>query len=410
MKHIILPCNYLSSIGLKETFFLSYLVDTVPKCNSTLAFFQVNKKEILEKKIMDCLKSEEITSIIDKLFDYGFVFKCRKNGRITKKITLNYVNMAFFDMVGEEKYLSILKDYEDNHYIGKYIELKDVEYVNDNEFGYPLLEKYFSNTVIERKSDINAIYSFNIKKVFSHIKDGEFVPNNDSFDTIANIESMFIQGETSPFMLEKIPFGYGLRVGYKKFSWKELSINVEDESDSDVYVDEKTAARNDLMAYYKYLRISDTMHKPIVEWTVRDFIAYLYCGMAKQREDVGNFIFPDFKKDAYKFKVLIDKYGKKSLNKLIYYSYKHTREISEYCRIKDFNPTVSTFFVDWIVKKVFDFIDHYENNMQYDKLSKALAESSKSEKKEEVTIEKNIDNGKLMSLRKEFNENKPVKK
>ena len=408
MRIINLPCNYVVSIGLKETVFLSYLIDTISKFNSTLPFFQVNKKDILSKSWMNCIKQEEISGIIDKLFSFGLVFKCRKSGKITRKITLNVINMAFYEMFGEEKYIASLKDFENKKYIGKYISRSDIENSTDIDFAYPIINKYIANDLIERKKCLEAIYDFDISKTSSHIKDGKFIYKKDTDGELANIESMFLIPLSSQFFKDDSVYGINLISGIDKFVLDDLPIE-SDESDSDEEVSEKDLARNDLIAYYRYLRIGDTLKKPIINWTVRDFIAYLYCGMAKQKELVGGFIFPDFKKDAYKFKLLMNKYGNKNLNRLIYYAYKHTNEISDHCRIKNFNPTVSTFFVDWIVKKIFEFIEYYENNAQYDRLSKILNSQNQDKIKSEQKLEKENDDVKLNMLRKEFNENKPLK-
>lgn len=405
MKKIILPTNYIESIGLKETFFLSFLIDTMPKCNSFLPVFQVTTKNITSENYMRTFKIAETKEIISKLYDFGFVFKVKKSNKITKSITVNVMNMIAFDCLGVEKYVCYLKDIETNKYVGKYIGFDSVdEFTTVEEFSFDFLNSYVRRENI--KDDFRSICSFNIKKASKQIKDNEFIPKESELKI--NIESCFLQNINSPFISKEVSYGEILRSGAKGFALPEFEDEDTDSDSSSTFETEKDKARNDLNSYYKYLKIGETMKKPVLEWTPRDFIAYIYCGMAKMREEFGDFIFPDFSKDAYRIKILMSMYGNKRLQKLIYYSYKMPERIEYSCRIKNFKPTISTFFIEWQVVKIFEFIEDYENNKEYDALAKKLREA-KQVKREEVELEKSPSPDKLLSLRDRFNTNKQEK-
>ena len=67
---------------------------------------------------------------------------------------------------------------------------------------------------------------------------------------------MFLIPLSSQFFKDDSVYGINLISGIDKFVLDDLPIE-SDESDSDEEVSEKDLARNDLIAYYRYLRIGD---------------------------------------------------------------------------------------------------------------------------------------------------------
>lgn len=428
MKEILaVPYHYLNEVGLKESVFFSYLILKNNLDEANIPSFVVNKSQIKEKGEINFLTAADITAAIDALFNIGFVFIHKKFGKKTKEISLNVMNVLLFEFFGMEKYKSMLIEYDTNRYSGKYI---PYDYLNTDGFKIPDFPSMFGKggyINIGENSEhtpeiiieiIKSVYRFDVRNIDKHISGNSFIPFDDGEDFPVNIESMFMYGFSNLMNGVKIPYYEAVNSGCDFQIGDDFVVKKDEESNSEPEIPSlKDLARNNVMKYYEYMQISATMKKVIMEWNARDFVSYLYCGLAKIGEEEGNFIFPDFKRDTARIKKLMDKYGNKRLNKVIYNMVKRKDEMVEFCKLKDFNPSLATLSVDWIFEKMLTFVHHIEHEDSITELRKQIAENNSVEDDKDDSEKENLKNetdgsnlgNKLNELRNTFNQNKEKK-
>lgn len=418
------PYYYLNDVGLKECVLLQYFFEEIKECTGNIASFVLNKSEICERSRIKFLSQDEVQSGIDNLFKFGFIFFHKKSGKKTRKFSINVMNIILYELLGKQEYESRLSEFDTKKYCGFIIpfdSLKLMDIKIQDRRSMTEKKKYinFENGEEAVFNDICAVYRFNVRRTAKHMDGDKFVPGVDGKEFPSNIESMFAFAKDSPF--------YGAEEKYRVISVGGILEGVVDEpeeeepsnsssesaSESEPEVSDRELARNDLMKYYDYMKISIAMRKPIIQWTARDFVAYLYCGIAKLQEKEGNFIFPNFAKECTQMKRIMEKWGNKRLNKIIYCMVKKTDEMVKYCGFKDFHLSFSVLNIDWMMERIWEFVQEDETNEQLKKLTaQQMAgknKPEKSEQKPEEPLDNDVDDGTLSKYRDSFNNGKEEK-
>ena len=414
------PYYYLNDVGLHECLVLQHFMNNISSTSGNVASFTLNKSEICKKSEIKFLSSANIQSGVDGLYNIGFLFFHKKAGKRTRRLSINILNMILFEVLGKELYLSSVVEVDNNKHCGLYVPLESFHPEDIKVQDRPTMTCGCGYIDLSRDTQdifdtICSVYKFDNKKIAKHIKDGKFVPFVDGSEFPVNFESMFAFTANHPLHGEKEKYRIICKGGDVREDLDNADIPEEEEdssgsSDSSgeepIEASAKDLARNDLNEYYKYMKIGLAMKKPIIQWNARDFVAYLYCGMAKLKENRGDFMFPDFARECTQMKRVMGKYGNKRLNKIIYCMVKHTDEMIESCGFKDFNLSFSVLNVDWMMDKMWGFIQDYESNKQIEKLRNqqlGIASVKKSEQKEDTPLDNSTDGDRLNKYRDRLN-------
>jgi hypothetical protein len=419
------PYYYLNDVGLKECVLLQYFFEEIKECTGNIASFVLNKSEICERSRIKFLSQDEVQSGIDNLFKFGFIFFHKKSGKKTRKFSLNIMNIILYELLGKQEYEARLSELDTKKYCGFIIpfdSLKLTDIKIQERRSMTERKKYinFENGDEAVFNDICAVYRFNVRKTSKHMDGDKFIPGVDGKEFPSNVESMFAFAKDSPFFKadEKyriISIGGVLEgvVDEPDEDESNSGSSSESNSQSEPEVSGRELARNDLMKYYSYMKISIAMKKPIIQWTARDFVAYLYCGIAKLQENRGNFLFPNFAKECTQMKRIMEKWGNKRLNKIIYCMVKKTDAMIEYCGFKDFHLSFNVLNVDWMMERIWDFVQEDEANAQMKKLTEqqmgAKRNPEKSEQITETPLDNSVDGDTLSKYRDSFNKGKEEK-
>lgn len=408
------PYYYLNDVGLHECLLLHYFVHNINSCTGNIASFTLNKSELCKKSTIKFMSESDVQSGMNGLFDSGFVFFHKKSGKKTRKFSINIVNMVLFETLGSELYKSLLSEFDNGRYCGKVIPIDSVSAVDINIQDRPsMTEKggYISLSGGEQEvfDILSAVYRFDVRKLSKHVKNNMFVPSVDGDKLPCNVESMFAVAPDSPLynIKEKykvIAFGGGVVVSESQQS--DDQTDEDSNSEEVVEVSKKDLARNDYLAYCDYMKVKTAMRKPINQWTARDFVAYLYCGIAKTREKDGDFVFPNFARECTQMKRVMEKYGNKRLSKIIFHMVKNTDVLVEYCGFNDFHLSIYTLNIDWMMNKMWDFVQDFEEREQLKKLREQKLEhenNKKSEQKTEIPLDKSVSGDILNKYRESFN-------
>lgn len=412
-----IPYQYIKDVGLGESAMLLYLMKMVSSSKTIVGQHLINKKQMREDDCINFIQDSMFDSFIEKLYDFGFVHFYRKSGRKTRTISVSVVNIIMYELLGKEQYLLNLTEYETKRLCGKVIPFSLIDSLN---FDFPeyksMTSKNFyvsyDSSIDEVVKQVKNVYLFDIQKIDKFIDDGgNFIPKEDGGKTApVNQCSFFMLGHNS--LIFNGPLYHNLLYGGKITI--NANIEQEDIQDDDCEPTLKELARNNYNKFCEYMCIGQTMKKPILEWNSKDFVSYIYCGLAKLRENEGDFVFPDFSKDCTRMKKLMDKYGNKRLNKVIYMMVKNTEDMAEYCRFVNFKPTPSILSVDWMFDKMLDYVSHVESENAQASLSQILqnnvVKNDNVKPVEQVIDLKNEDNCvKLKELRETFNKDKETK-
>lgn len=407
-----LPYQYIVDIGLGESAMLLYLVKMVSSSDKIVGQYLINKKQMRENNLINFIEENNFDTLVDKLYNFGFIHFHRKANRKTRSVSVSVVNMIMYELLGKEQYLLNLEDYETKKMCGRIIPYNSIDSLSFNfpEYKSMTSKNYYISYSCDIKDVIEQIknmYFVNIQKIKDNVVDGKFVPpKKNSSNLPVNVYSFFMNGNKT--IEANLPLYYGFLYGM------DIKINTDiDVGDVDNEEDEPTLkelARNDYGKFCEYLCIGQTMKKPILSWNSKDFVSYIYCGLAKLRENDGDFVFPDFSKDCARMKKLMDKYGNKRLNKVIYTMVKNTDDMAEYCKFNNFKPTPSILSVDWMFDKMLDYVSHIENERISDSLSQVIQQNTKIDNSiKEDSLKKEDNSVKLNELRETFNKNKETK-
>lgn len=407
MKDIFaIPYQYINDIGLRESALLLYFIKQLSGQKTIPGRVLINKKQMCSDGLIKFVEESYIDSAIDKLYNFGFIHFHRKSGRKTRIISISIVNIVFYELFGRDQYLANLNEYETKKYCGKIIPYEIIDSVASSKPEYQSMTSRgfyisYANELTKILEQVKNMYLFDIQKIDKMIDaGGNFIPSEKKPNNIpANVCSLFAVGslaiEKKYPLYECISYGSKMKV--------DLSNSMAECSEEDSEPTIKELARNDYNKYCEYLNIGTTMKKPILEWNSKDFVSYIYCGLAKLNEKDGDFVFPDFARDCTRMKKLMDKYGNKRLNRVIYLMVKNTDEMVEFCRFKDFKPTPSILSVDWMFDKMLDFASYIDKEKAQRDLMQMLNSTTSGDlKKEDNDV-------KLKELRETFNKNKETK-
>lgn len=389
------PLYYLNHVGVYESIVLKYLMNSSNKNN--IARFIINKSDIQKINDLKPLSNKDnLSKAMDRLFNMGFVFYHLKSGKKKRTFSICAMNIVLFEVFGFEKYMSMLTDYQDRKYIGKFIPYSYIESEPDDlKFGCPtIFDKYKYVVKYDIKKVIKSIYGFNFSR-FKRMSIGErYVSESDlNFFTIDNI---LLFGKPMIQNFEEAIYDSIFSGFIKK---ENIIEDEESNSDEPEYEDPREKARNDLQEYYSYMKIREVMKKPIADWTPKDFVSYIYCGMAKDN-GVGDFVFPDFAKDSASMRRAMEKYGNRRLSKIINALVKNKYDIMREYNIKEIRLGTSILFVDWIIDKVILFIEKNEEQKVIGNLTEKIINHQKKQ------AECQLSDNKLDELRKNFNKEK----
>lgn len=409
MKEIFsIPYQYINDIGLRESALLLYFIKKISAEGGLPGRVVINKKSMCSDSFIKFIEESYLDTAIEKLYSFGMIHFHRKSGRKTRIVSVSIVNIIMYELLGKDKYLANLEEYETRKCCGKIIPYNVIdsldfsipEYQSMTSRNYYVTYASGADEVIKL---IKNMYLFDLTKIQKYIDDGgNYIPKEEKHKNCpVNVFSFFQIGNNV------LKFGRPIYDAIKYgAAGVEVTISKEDE-EIDTEDNEPTLkelARNSYEKYCEYLGIGATMRKPILDWNSKDFVSYIYCGLAKLNEKDGDFVFPDFAKDCTRMKKLMDKYGNKRLNRVIYLMVKNTDEMIEFCRFKDFKPTPSILSVDWMFDKMLDFASYIDK----EKAQKDLLEIMNSSHNGE-DLKKEDDGVKLKELRETFNKNKETK-
>lgn len=414
MKDVFaIPFQYIKDIGLDGSAMLLYLIGIVSRDKSIPGKYLVNKKQMKENDLINFIHDSEFDNLIDRLYDFGFVHFHRKAGKKTRTVSISVVNIIMYELLGKEQYVMNLAEYETKKFCGKIIPYSVIDSLS---FSFPEYKSMTSKNfyvsycagIEEVVRQVKNMYVFDIQKIDRYIDDGgNFISKEEKHkNNPANVCSLFMVGHGSLVFGEQL-YHIFLHGG-------KISTSMEQEKEDDVEDSQeptlKELARNSYEKFCEYLQIGQTMRKPILDWTARDFVSYIYCGLAKMNEESGDFVFPDFAKDCTRMRRLMDKYGNKRLNRVIYLMVKNTDEMVEFCRFKDFRPSPSILSVDWMFDKMLGYASYVDKEKASKELSEILIKNTDTQDNgKEEPLKKQEDDVKLKELREFFNKNKETK-
>jgi hypothetical protein len=408
MKEIFsIPYQYINDIGFRESALLLYFMRKISREGGLPGKVLINKKNMCSDYFINFIEESYLDTAIEKLYNFGMVHFHRKAGRKTRIISISVINIIMYELLGRDKYLSVLEEYETKKCCGKIV---PYEVIDSLSFAIPEHQSMTSkNYYIDYCSGVDEViklvknmYLFDLTKIQKYIDDGgNYVPKEEKHkNNPVNVFSFFQIGN------DVLNFG---RPVYNAIMYGAANVKINLGSDNDYSEDDNTEptlkelARNNYEKYCEYLGIGLTMKKPILDWNSKDFVSYIYCGLAKLNEKDGDFVFPDFAKDCTRMKKLMDKYGNKRLNRVIYLMVKNTNEMIEFCRFKDFKPTPSILSVDWMFDKMLDFASYMDKEKAQKDLMSIINTSVNG------NLKKEDDGVKLKELRETFNKNKETK-
>lgn len=413
MKEVFaIPYQYIGDIGFKECAMLLYLISKVNEDVSIPGKYLINKKQMCSDRIVNFIHEADIDSCIEKLYGFGFVHFHKRSGKKTRTVSISVVNIIMYELLGRDQYLSSLEEYDTKRFCGKIIPYSVIDSLS---FSFPEYKSMTSKNfyvsycagVEEVVRQVKNMYMFDIQKIDRYIDDGgNFISKEEKHkNNPANVCSLFMVGHSSLVFEEQLYhiFLHGGKINVRG--------NIEKKDDDENIVEPtlKELARNSYEKFCEYLQIGQTMRKPILDWTSKDFVSYLYCGLAKLNEGSGDFVFPDFARDCTRMKRLMDKYGNKRLNKVIYLMVKDTDNMIEYCRFRDFRPSPSILSVDWVFDKMLDYVSYVEKETAHNELSNMLSKQGPVAQKQDEHLKKEDSDVRLKELRETFNKNKETK-
>ena len=413
-----IPYQYINDIGIYESAMLLYLIKKVCEFDGLFGKYLINKRGIREDYMSKFIPEKEIDRTILKLYDFGFLFFNIKSGKRTRTISISVFNIILYELSGKEQYLSSLSEYNDNRIQGKIItydalcsmKLSIPDFISMTSKNFYI---NYEDGIDSITKQLKSLYFINMDKIEKDDLVGEIAindiydENNKSIRQTMLLSNGFVKICDKPLYREFFDKG---KIFVLKHGSDDCSENSNSNSNRNITL--KDEARNNYSKFCEYLKIGQTMRKPICEWNARDFVSYIYCGLAKMNEDSGDFIFPDFSRDCARMKRLMDKYGNKRLNRIIFLMVKNTDDMVSFCGFKNFKPSPSILSVDWIFDKMISYSNYVDNKNSY----KALEESIANKENEDIgnnnldeDLKKDNCDVKLMELRKVFNKDKETK-
>lgn len=408
MKDIFaIPYQYINDIGLRESALLLYFMKKISSSHTLPGRVLINKKSMCSDGLINFVEESYIDTAIEKLYNFGILHFHRKSGRKTRIISISVINIIMYELLGKDKYMASLEEYETKKCCGKIVPYSIIDSLSFSipEYQSMTSRNYYINYNSGIKEVINLVknmYLFDITKIQKYVDaEGNYLPKEEkNKNNPVNVFSFFHMG------IDTLVFGKPVYEAIKYGSTNvkinvEKEVSIDDEEDNEPTL--KELARNNYEKYCEYLGIGSTMKKPLLDWNSKDFVSYIYCGLAKLNEKDGDFVFPDFARDCTRMKKLMDKYGNKRLNRVIYLMVKNTDEMIEFCKFKNFKPTPSILSVDWMFDKMLDFVSYVDKEKAQRDLMQILSSTTGNDlKKEDNDV-------KLKELRETFNKNKETK-
>lgn len=411
-NNLVLPYYYINELGINASLMLDFIIKEAKNYDGNIAQLLINKSKICEKSVIKFIQPKSFDAGIDLLHNLGFLVKGKKDGRMTKTVFINLMNISLFELMERSDYEAFLEDFENEKYFGKVI---TIDRISEDSLRLPdfdsfLAEAGYLNFYAGREASsikpildqIITIYNFDMDSFYKNVapqEDGRdaFFPSEMEKKDTFNFEVFLMQG-ASGVRCEGY-FGEVLCDGGVVLSKNDNLIVVE-ESNSEVREKSslKEEAKNNLEKFYEYMKISETMRKPIEEWSAKDFVSYFYCGMAYKNNGKGDFVFPNFGKCCSQMNTAIKVYGKKMLNKVIYSLIKNTDDLRSFCGGKEIYLSMSIFSVDWLMVKICDYVEKKEQDDQYKNLTRKISSGNLDNR-----LEKTNNGDRLKELRQQFN-------
>ena len=414
-KVFAIPYHYIKTIGFNESAVLLYLINGISNLKCNIAHLSVKKSDIDGNSEINFITYTDFSKAIDSLYDMGFIF--RKIGkRKSSDVYPCVMNIILFELFGEKRYKSLLCKY-DGELSGFYIDPSSISMEELSFPDYPSMTSkgYYVNYADGIESvyrDIMSVYSLDIDKVEERISNGKISAWDGVSSGLKNIYSLFfLKGFNTYYISLYNLISRGGEIDFKREGDivkidNSNSCSTSSNSSSEA-VDLKDLARDNLSSYYQYMRIKDVLKKPISGWTSKDFVIYMYCGMAKSREGIGDFVFPNYGKDCSKISVAVERYGKKRIQKIIHTMVSDSDGMIDFCGFSDFRPSMSVLMTDWMMDKIIYYIDEKAKNNAVNSLSESL--NMVEHKKEDNDLRKPTTGAKLEELRDMFNKDKETK-
>ena len=112
----------------------------------------------------------------------------------------------------------------------------------------------------------------------------------------------------------------------------------------------RAEASEDYKKYCLYLQSAELMKKKTEDWVAKDFIVYIYCGMARWSQPP--FAIPDFPKECTQIKRVMTTMGNKRLRDVIFFFVRNYPDIVKVWNMRDYTISVPTFCTGWKLEKL----------------------------------------------------------
>lgn len=294
VKNVIIPLFYANNIGLEACFILNEIIENIKEEKENfgeIAWFWIKKKEF----VCDDLKfvtEDFFKKGMEDLFNSGFVIKKRSSGRDTSKFAVNVFNIMIFDLVGPDLYFDMIREVKNNVYSGFFADSSML--LSVKEIKSPSYLSYFHNNVFV---DYNNIDLDKFKMIILTIYNNDIYKINKYIDESGVIKFKYLsECQSFPKNLRSISFPCGINningldKPYFEFilSGKEVSKDFlscfneseDKEQEEEIEIEKvekksvKDIARTDYVSYCKYMKVAETMKKPVKDWNATDFVIY----------------------------------------------------------------------------------------------------------------------------------------
>ncbi|MBR2105897.1 MAG: hypothetical protein IJ937_01370, partial [Treponema sp.] len=81
----------------------------------------INKKSMCSDSFIKFIEESYLDTAIEKLYSFGMIHFHRKSGRKTRIVSVSIVNIIMYELLGKDKYLANLEEYETRKCCGKII-------------------------------------------------------------------------------------------------------------------------------------------------------------------------------------------------------------------------------------------------------------------------------------------------
>lgn len=340
------------------------------------------------------LPQEKIKKAVKSLVSKGLLFTIRKKGKRTFLCAMSPLNMFLMEKFGLY-YFKYLQPHSCSMCEGMVVNRSLIDWSlrsgDDETFAQMYPTVYNDKKTAFNNSDMDAlltrVYSLGSREPSSvpmGIRNILLLNNIYTLDTLIPEElrpfGAYLAIATEPIekaeeIMKSLLFGVEFAESTLKSEMPEVDGDgLKEEKKEEQKPSLRMEASEDYKKFCLYLQSGELLKKKTEEWVAKDFIVYIYCGMARWSQPP--FPIPDFPKECTQIKRVMTSLGNKKLREIIFFLVKNYPDITQTWATRDYTISVPTFCTGWKLEKLARMLDAEKKHMDE---SKTLKDFKRSE-------------------------------